>query len=121
MLKENQKIEVSFCPSTIRWYRSLGYEKKLNEKFFVFAEELPPRSKKKVVAVCDKCGQEYVKKYHDYLTNLENNSGIFVCIHCYHKDEETTRKKIEKAQETNLERYGVKNIGESREIREKIK
>ena len=71
MLKENQLIEVSFCPSVIEWYRSLGYDKKLNEKFFVKPDELTPRSNKKVIAVCDRCGKEYTVHHKDM--NKKNN------------------------------------------------
>lgn len=120
MLKENQLIQVSFCPSVIEWYRSLGYDKKLNEKFFVKPDELTPRSNKKVIAVCDRCGKEYNKKYRDYLDNLDKN-GEFVCVHCLNKDESFIQEKQEKIQQTNLVRYGVKNIGESKAVREKIK
>lgn len=46
MLKENQLIEVKMAPSTVNWYKNLGY-KYTKESFNVSPQHLPCHSQKK--------------------------------------------------------------------------
>lgn len=60
MFDENQIVQVRWNNSNREWYESKGYIfTKRNELFDVKAKDLSPRSKTKIRAICDYCGENY--------------------------------------------------------------
>lgn len=120
MLKENQLIEVKMAPSTINWYKNLGY-KYTKENFNVPPQHLPYHSQKKVIVICDFCGKEKNIQYRYYLQNLKERNNKYMCPQCIYSNKEINQKRLEKIQKTNLNKYGVDNVLELDNIRDKIK
>jgi len=110
MLVEGQMIEVCWHPQTREYYISKGYSyTKMRDRFLVKAEDLSSGSHKKVLVICDYCGRLFQKGYTNYLNEKGNDKDC--CKNCH----------LEKAKETNLIKFGVKNPFQSEEIKEKIK
>lgn len=125
MIKEHE-IEVSWCYQNRKHYEELGYKfTKYRDKFTVKIDELSHGSNIRITAICDECGAEKRIKYQDYLRCLENYN-VYMCNKCSHKKVERTCMKkygtksplsnpevIRKREETNLKKYGVRNLFDS--------
>ena len=58
-----------------RWYVSLGYKVKAEDHIFVPPEHLPENSGKKIIAICDRNGEEVTISYRAYCKNIKRNNG----------------------------------------------
>jgi hypothetical protein len=65
---------MSWNPTNRKYYEDLGYNfTKYRDKFMVFVNHLHKGCNKKVSVECDYCGEEYFKRYDDYVYYLDNN------------------------------------------------
>lgn len=110
MLKENQIVEIKWNGQTKKYWEDKGYKyTKAGEKFNVFAHELPSKSSVFVDVICDYCGTDFKMRMYSYTAC--SSSGKIACCKC----------KAEKAKEFNLKNYGVKNVMQREEVRDKFK
>jgi len=105
-----KNCDVTINSSNIRHYNKLGYNNiKVKEKIVVDINELTKGSHVIVDAKCDICGHEKETSYKRYLENI-NNYNIFSC----------SRKCANiKRIKTNLEKYGIENISQNQDIKDK--
>ena len=133
MLKENQKIKLQWNSKYKKYYENLGYKyTKMGDFFYVDIKDLKEGSHAKIIAFCDYCGKETKMEYRDYIKKISNKEKI-ACSNCKRKkSKETCIKKYgvpnvsqceeikNKREKTFLKKYGVKNPFECEEIKEKI-
>ena len=107
MLIQNQLVEVKITPSNVKHFRNFGYQVKMMDIIFVPIEHLMDNSHSKIWVQCDVCGENYQKEYRTYVNG-----------HSYNMDTCTNCSYI-KSQKTCMERYGVKNVANLQEVKEK--
>lgn len=113
MLVKNQKVEVSWHPSTRKHYEELGYKfTKYRDIFTVPAEQLSKGSEHKVEVMCDYCENVIIKQWYHYQQSL-NDSIIQkdACNSCktikgFSNTQYRTKKKVEKTNLLNSGRQG---------------
>ena len=106
----DKEIEITLGYN-LNHYSILGYKDiKKGNKLFVRVEDLPQISPYKVNVKCDICGKEKRISYFSYTRNIKKYN-LYTCAKC-------ATIKIKK---TNLEKYGVENVFQSKEIKNKIK
>lgn len=93
----------------IKKYKELGYVINTKGLNTIKVEDLPKSSQVKVIVKCDSCGIEKELKIQDYYLSFKNNK--YGCNKC----KTATYKK------TMLEKYGVENVFQLKEIKEKAK
>lgn len=99
MLKPNQKVKVKWNGNTKKYWEDKGYKyTKIGDEFDVCAEDLQPKSAIKVAVICDYCGKEFEMRMYAYTAS--SSCGKVTCNKC----------KGKKIAETNLVKYGVKNV-----------
>lgn len=77
MLIENQLIQVSWNRKNRDYYKNIGYHyTKLDDKFYVKAEDLPDNSDKIVKVKCDCCGNIFETTYKHYKKIICNNKSF---------------------------------------------
>ncbi|QJI52483.1 hypothetical protein [Psychrobacillus phage Perkons] len=104
-------IEVSWTRRNIKHYKSKGYEyTNLNDRFNVKVCDLSTGSHVKVKCKCDYCGDIVEKPYKAYLSQTNNGLEEDTCISCAYN----------KAQKSNLIKYGVKNPMQVDEFKHKL-
>lgn len=104
-------VEVKWHPRNKKHYENLGYKyTKIGDVFYVKLKDLMPRSKSYVWAICDYCGQPYRIKWQNYQNLLSPHLGNY-CKKC----------GVKKTELVIEEKYGVKNVFQLDEIKEKIK
>lgn len=132
MLKEGQYFTVKWCGKNIKHYESLGYKfTHAYDEFVVPLEHLPRRTARKVVAICDFCGKEYLVSLDNYNGN-KRESDLVACKQCHNLNVHKTIKDKygvnaplqvvefkEKTKNTVREKYGVDNVVQSKEVQEK--
>ena len=107
LIIENQFITIKWNCKNKRHYEKLGYIfTKLNDPLIIKAEHLTNGSHQMLKYKCDICYSEGSREYRKLIKD-----EIHYCKKC---------SKI-KREQTNLERYGVKNIFQSEDKRIKIK
>jgi len=104
-------IKVKISSRTFKYYKDKGYDVKMNKTIDIDINDLSKGSNIEVNVKCDICGIEKTLSYKTYNLITFNNTSNYFCSKC----------KIIKTSETNLERYGVENVFQSKEIKEKIK
>lgn len=102
----SKNIFITVSPKTLSYYRNIGYDAKCSDVISVSYENLPKGSAVKVDYQCDLCKFTYNIKFYNYVINVDKNNGISVCKKC---------SEIKK-EKTVFEKYGVKNISQSKEI-----
>jgi hypothetical protein len=112
MLRENQEFNVKITKTNVEWYRSRGYNCNLKDNISVLAEDLTLGNGQNVLIICDYCGNEYTRGYGKYIKD-KNNRYIQknACNNCEQKRRE----------ETNLIKYGTKNVFQNEEVRERFR
>ena len=78
-------------------------EEKTFEMFGYYSTDFKPRSRKKVVAICDKCGKERIVSKHDYYA---------LCLSCACKGKKLSKNTRQKISKANL---GKKRTEETRQ------
>lgn len=105
----NKNIDITISPKTLSYYKNIGYNVKCYDKISISFQDLPKGSAIKVEYECDLCNTIYNIKYYNYIINTNKNNGIAICKRC-------SELKKEK---TVFEKYGVKNISQSKDVKEK--
>lgn len=126
-------VLVKISKSNIEYYKNKGYEQiMLRDELNVDVFDLPLGSHAKIIASCDRCGDTNEMEYRTYL-KITKNDGKYCCKKCRgQKIKETCVKRYggiglqiqaakEKAQNTNLEKYGCKTPFENKEIYNKLR
>lgn len=111
MLIPNQLVKMKWHPRNKEYYENLGYiYTKMGDGFDVKIEDLTIGAKPRVKIQCDYCGQIYTIKYQNYV-NRYSPELKDACDKC----------KTHKVIESNIQKYGVSNVFELNEIKEKSK
>lgn len=106
---ENQTVEMKWNSTGKKYYSDLGYIfTKMGDTFEVKVSDLPKGSKKKIVALCDYCGEELITEYRDYCKRKDNNESV-TCHKCFRK----------KGANTCLIKYGADNPSRIKEFQDK--
>jgi len=95
-----------------KYYKNKGYDIKCGEYFKVKVNDLTKGSHKEILCKCDICGiEKYVKylNYNNYLKRDPNNQ--YTCKIC----------NLKKREKTNLKKYNVKNISQTKKAKDKKK
>jgi len=123
----SNKIEIRINISNIKHYKKLYKNIKINDIILVNVNELTKGSRYKVKMRCDKCGDEYESCFNILYKN--NSLKKFICKKCKRKI--TIQEKYgvdnvfqcneikEKSKITIKEKYGVDNVSQNKEIKEK--
>ena len=107
-----QTVKVRTSKRTYKYYREKGYTfKKWGDIIEVNVLDLPKRSKCMVKIVCDICGKEREMWYRTVVECNEENK-LITC-----GDKICRYKKVE---DTCTKKYGVKNVFQLQEIKDKI-
>lgn len=109
MLVPNQYFDIKIIKTNIEHYRSLGYDVQLKDIITVPAEHLTKGSHQEVQVECDCCKKIISREFKNYLACRKD--GYDTCSDC----------KTVKYKETIYNKYGVNNIMEVPEVRDKIK
>ena len=91
------------------YYKKLGYIENELGILCINIKDLTTGSTVRVDVICDICNEEKTIKYQDYIRSFHDN--MYCCMKC----KQHTFKK------TCLEKYGVDNIFQLPEVKEKIK
>ena len=110
---QNTKFKIKIITRNMKYYKQKGYECKLYDIIEVDIKDLPKNSSEVIEVFCDYCLEKGVKniikiRYSKYLKNSINNIKD-CCNKC----------KYQKIEENSLEKYGVKNISQLEEIKNK--
>lgn len=133
MILSNQEIQVCWHPQTKNYYIEKGYNfTRMRDKFLVTAEDLSPKSHKKIKVICDYCGKIFEREKAAY-TNSEVK-GKDCCFECISiKRKETVKEKYgvdnlfqseeikKRSKDTCLKKYGTEYACQSEEVKDKIK
>lgn len=121
MLVENQYIQLKWNGGIKKLYEDKGYKfTKINDTFWIHAEDLMPSSKKEVDIRCDYCGKVYELPFYIHSRNIKNNNK-YCCFKC--RDKRTKERHLKRKQEQYYIQYkelceknGYKMITEEGEI-----
>lgn len=98
MFDKNQLVEMRWNAGTKAWYESKGYVfTKLNDLFYVNAEDLKPSSNKIIKVICDYCGKNFEKKF--YALHKSRTCGIKDCCSDCRGKKKSERSLKERANE----------------------
>lgn len=133
MIVPNQEIEIIWKPANKKWLVSKGYIfTKYNDIVLIKAEDLPLGSHKNIKVQCDYCGEIVEKGFKEYLrgrkvikkdccSKCQKLKTAEICKEKYGVSNVFQRPEIkEKIKETNINKYGHENIAHGI-IKEKIK
>ena len=74
MLYENEKVIIKVSTSNKKRLEDLGYSPLvIGQEIEIFAKDLSPRSKIKVICQCDYCGCSYETPYASYYNSINNS------------------------------------------------
>jgi len=105
----NKEIEI-ILGYKLDHYAALGYKNvKSGNKLIVKVEDLPLKCKYIIHVKCDICEKEKNIEYFSYIRNIKKYN-FYTCIKC----------APAKIKQTNLKKYGVENIFQCKEIKDKI-
>jgi len=127
ILEEN--INIIITTSNLKHYLDLGYDIKIKDIISIKVSELKNCSHTKIHVKCDKCGKE---KHIEYKSLFKNNYlSEYTCASCKRKENLLIKYGVanifqleetkEKSKETNKIKYGCEYISQNNEIKEKIK
>ena len=124
-----EKVKVRITYQTNKHYNDIGYIVNNGDVLEIHINHLPDGSRLIVDVACDICGEKKSKPYREYLQS-KNNNDLYTCTKCSSfKNKITKKEKYDdenfnnrnKCKETNIEKYGVENVFQSEEIKEKSK
>lgn len=132
MIKDNQQFKITVNKTNIEHFRKQGYEVELKDTISVAAKDLVPGSHKKIIVICDYCGQEISKEFRRFITGRKNSTKD-ACYDCaqvkrqevlqekYNSDSPFGSQEVrDKSKRTVRERYGVENVMQVKEVKEKL-
>lgn len=106
---ENQTVQLQWNSRGKKRYTELGYTfTKMGDYFDVKVKDLSRNSHKKIIAICDYCGEELLTEYRDYCKRKDNNEAV-TCHKCFRK----------KGATTCLTKYGADNPSRIKEFQDK--
>lgn len=110
IISKTTKVKVG--GTTFKHYKELGYEfNHIGDEIEVNVEDLTHGSDAKIEILCDMCQKtKMIVGYNTYNQAIKE-SGSYVCKEC----------SREKAAQTNLKKYGVRNTTELDSVKEKMK
>ena len=109
IITENVKIKISSY--NMAHFLSLGYKVRVKDEIEVRVDQLLKYCAIIVSVKCDICNNEKEMPYSFYNQNKDRNNNLYCCDKC--RTIRTTK--------TNLEKYGVENVSQSKKIKEKKK
>ncbi len=125
----NNYCKVKLNSSNKETYIKLGYIGKIGDEIDVNVRDLTKGSHSIVQVKCDSCGEEKDIMYNQLIKN--NSLENYICKTCNNKKNLLEKYGVnnvfqlknikEKIKLTNLEKYGVENPSQSKEIKEKKK
>lgn len=107
IVQEKIKIKADRCK---KYYESLGYTY-IDKYTVIDVKDLKKNSLHKILVKCDVCGDEKMIRYQDYQKSTKYQTSVYYCNKCKHK----------KYEKTCLEKYGLKNISQKDDIKNKKK
>lgn len=112
MLLEDEFVEIKWHSTNQQRYKDRGYiYTKMKDSFFAKVKDVVECSDGvKIPVQCDYCGKVYYPTSRTYLIN-HNKGQKDCCVAC----------KGKKIRQTAQEKYGVNNVAELQEVRDKIK
>ena len=124
----NRDIEVKINPANFNHYYEINKNIKNKETYIFDITELTKSSSALINVICDDCGFEKELKYK-YYTKYGFNDGVYYCRKCnnirktqekYGVDNVFQLEEVkEKIKKTTNDKYGVDNVSQSKEIRKK--
>ena len=106
---DTQTVKIQWNSRGKKRYTELGYKfTKMGDYFDVKVKDLSKGSKKKIIALCDYCGEELTTEYRDYNKRKENGEDV-TCHKCF---------RI-KGAKTCMEKYGQDNPSRVKEFQDK--
>lgn len=125
----DKQIKIKWASSNKQYYIEKGYTfTKMNDEFHVSIQDLRPTSHQLVKCECNYCGAIIFKEYR----RCSNNINDICCGKCQPKKNKKVllnkygvenisqlQETKDKVKQTNLERWGVENISQSELIKEK--
>lgn len=104
-----KEVEVKLNPKNMKHYKELGHIGNKGDIIIVPVEHLMHGSKVKVEVLCDYCKKEIITMTYDRYTRSQKKICKNACLKC----------KSKKTTESNLQVYGVENVFQLQEIKEK--
>jgi len=105
-----KEIKIIATGKLLSHLREKGYDIKSHQELTICVSDLPKNTRKKITAKCDKCGKVYDVMYKNYLQSL-GNGNYFTCNEC----------KGQKIKMTCNEKYGVDNVSQLKNVKDKKK
>ena len=107
----DKEIEIVLNSQNIKHYWNLGWDCKPNDKIIIPVDNLSKGSNYKINVKCDICDNIKLLIYNKYLKNVENG-GFYSC---------SNKCSVIKYEQKCLYKYGVKNIFQDENIKNKSK
>jgi len=109
MVKNNEsKVEIT--TRNIKYYKDRNYICVVGDIISIDVNIMPKMSHNKVIAICEKCGNEMELPFSKYNKN-KNNQGYYCCYKC----------SGEKRKNTTMNKYGVEHFNQLDSEKEKMK
>jgi hypothetical protein len=105
-----QKIKIRITNRNITHFKNLGYDVTHNQYTLIDVDHITIGSKIKIKVSCDLCNIIKEINYCNYIDNIKNYN-FYSCKKC----------SVVKNKMTMLERYGVENISQTDNFKEKVK
>lgn len=106
-----KEVELSPRGSLIKYYRDKGYVFNYGDTITVKIEDVSKNSHVMVDCICDFGNEPIRMKYQDYNKQMDGVLAKVCCNKC----------KINKSKVTNMIKYGVENVAQKDEFKEKLK
>jgi hypothetical protein len=105
----SERVDIKIFSKNLQHYINKGYDCKVGDFINIDVKDLPKYSICNIEVMCDNCKITKFIKYADFLTSNKNN--IYHCYNC-----RSIRNK-----QTNIKKYGVSNVFQLDDIKEKSK
>jgi hypothetical protein len=109
MVKNNES-KVLITTRNIKYYKGKGYSCGVGDTISLNVDTMPTMSRNIVIAICELCNNEIEISYSKYNKN-KSRQGFYSCKKCSNK-----KRKI-----TNIKKYGVENIFQRDDVKDKNK
>jgi len=108
---KNHNIDIKVHNKNLSYYKNYNNSIKSGDTINIDIKNLPKYSKVRIDVICDSCGKEKKIRYFDYRKITKDLSDKYYCAEC----------KWEKTKLTNIQKYGVENVFQDENIKNKIK
>lgn len=109
---KNEIIKIKISNKTISFYLKINPKLKIGDTVEVSSLDIQNGSHVVVTGICDYCGNEKKLSKKSYISQTKNNTEKFTC---------SKTCSLSKSKQTSLKKYGVENVFQSDEIKNKIK